>query len=908
MADGSTSSSYTIDQAGIYTLTISNVCGEVSDDIEVFNFPEPIIDFEDDTIFLCEGENYEFNFDPSLGDYIWQDGYVGPDYSIADEGQYSVELINPCGTDYDEFTVVVRHPPIVSLGPDITLCPQQLPYIINLSGLPEADQFLWSDGDTNPMYVVNGTGTISIIVSNECFQDSDMVNITIADSSVNVSLPADTTLCTGEMLLLDISHISGNYHWQDNSSLSSYTISQNGMYSVTVSNVCGSGSDSIMVLFDDQLPILDLGPDFNLCPGEQAIINPGLTGVNYLWNAGSTADTFLVTDADTLILSISNQCSAISDTLVINLNAMAPDAGLPDQLSLCEGDTLNIGTAILGANYIWSNGQTSANISITLPGQYILTVTNACGSDIDTTEILDLGAAPLFDLGPDQTICEGDIISFGPGIPGNYTWNNGSSNSSITVTDDGTYSLTISNACGMATDSVIILLSPAIPDLEFGPDISICTGDTTVLSPGISNVNYLWQNGMTTDSFIITGSGLIELTISNFCGSNTDSLMVNEISNPILELGNDTVACEGETILLSPGIADVNYLWSDGSSNSSLLLTSSDTIQLEIENECGVAKDSIVVTIEGIVPVADLGQDTLICDGQIITLSIDDPGSTIVWQDGSTVPTQVISTSGQYAVSVSNSCGEAHDTINVTSLFSPAPFDLGPDQVICEGQSVTLNAPDTGTSDLLNWNTGSSASSIDILEEGQYSLTVSNECGMISDEIEFELDTQEIQLAIDHQFLICDGEQVTLDVGQSFPTQYLWSTGSGESSISAHDVGHYQVTITSQCDQAQDEFIVVKDDCGDDIYIPNLYSPNGDQVNDEFKIGWGNIEVSSFEISIYDRWGEIVFNSKDPNFKWDGRLNGKALNPGVFVYKIMYQQNDLDQKEELRIGDVTIIK
>jgi gliding motility-associated-like protein len=121
-------------------------------------------------------------------------------------------------------------------------------------------------------------------------------------------------------------------------------------------------------------------------------------------------------------------------------------------------------------------------------------------------------------------------------------------------------------------------------------------------------------------------------------------------------------------------------------------------------------------------------------------------------------------------------------------------------------------------------------------------------------------------------------------------------------SITIHTVdgcmGHDEVTIYVLADDA-------------DIYIPNLFSPNGDQINDQFVITAGQLIDEFIFIQIFDRWGNMVFQIKnlppgDPRTAWDGTFNGEALNPAVFAYRMLYKKRD--GTTGLRKGDLTLIR
>jgi hypothetical protein len=1000
--DGSTNPDFTITEPGTYAVTVSNICGEVSDEIVVDYYPEPFVIFNVDTIALCEGETTTLSLDPAIGEYFWNDGTAGPEYLVTQPGIYSVTVVNPCGSDNTSIVVDYDFEPIINLA-DITICPEQLPYHIDLTGWADVELFVWDDGTTDPTFTITSAGNYGVTVSNDCFEVWDFIEVTVEDAEPLVMLPEDTVLCPGEFIILDVGNIPGTYQWQDNNTSSVYEVTQNGIYSVTVTNACGTGSDTVVVNYGDLLPALDLGPDLSLCPGEQVVIDPGIAGVDFLWHDGSMLDTLVVDAGGAVILTISNGCMSVSDSVQITFNAQAPDAGLPAQLSLCTGETVTIETTVDGAIYSWNTGSTASFIVVTEPGQYILTVTNSCGMDIDTTDVIDFGANPIVDLGPDQSICPGETIVFNPGIPGAYQWHDGTSDPVFETNIAGEITVSITNACGTASDTVIIimldpipvldigadtsicpgnsvLIAPGIPNvdylwsdgstgsslvsgiagdivlaisnacgvsmdtmtisllpdvpsldlgvdftlcpgevvildpelngvsylwqdgstastftvdqtsqiilavsnscgiaidtvnvtedstgpvLELGPDISVCEGETVLLDPGINGVSYLWQDGSTNSTLLVTSSSMIVLQISNACGMSTDSINV-VISGlaPELELGPDIVVCEGETVLLDPGLNDVAYLWQDGSTNSSLLVTASSLVVLEVGNACGTDRDTIDVEISGIAPQVDLGPDILLCDGETMILIVDGTGSIIEWQDGSSGPEQLIETSGLYTVSLTNNCGVASDSVNVVVDLTPEPFDLGMDQLICAGDVISLHAP--VTSNNLLWSTGSTASVIEVSDAGEYALVISNDCGESSDAIAISINTEMLTNITDQMFAFCKGDELILDVHQLVEAMYLWNTGSTNSQITVNDVGEYSVTITSACDELIENIIIEPGDCvNPEIFIPNAFSPNGDNINDVFRIELDDRDVVAFQILIYDRWGEVVYNSPE---------------------------------------------
>ncbi|HLF64281.1 MAG TPA: hypothetical protein VI603_11035, partial [Saprospiraceae bacterium] len=539
--DGSNSSSYTINDEGIYALTISNSCGQVEDDIEV-GLVEPIVfSIGPDQATLCDGDQVLIELDPEFGAFLWHDGSTENNFVISSEGTVSVTITNQCFAESDAMEVTVIEPPEFSLGNDVTVCPGQLPVTFDLSGVQNAEEYLWEDDFTGSIHLINTGGTHSVTISNSCFSVSDAVQITILDSGPEVSLPADQLLCQGQIYTLH-ADILGIYQWQDLSTADSFLVTAPGIYALTVTNICGSDADSITIDYIPALAPPDLGSDFSLCPGEAGVLYANMVNVTYQWNDLSTADSLIITGPGVYSLQITDACSTTSDTIVISSNANPPDVDLPQTYSLCQGDTFLIESGVTGVQYLWSDGSSLSSLPVDDPGSYSLTVSNACGTDADTISIVDAGPAPVVSLGTDLSLCPGDFISVIPVSTDvqSWLWNDSSTSFSITVSSAGVVYVQGSNQCGLASDTIQVTLLPAIPQFDLGEDLSICPGETVTLAINEPNVDILWHDGTTNAELVVSNPGVIYATIANDCGSASDSVLVSLLdAPPSVDLGAD---------------------------------------------------------------------------------------------------------------------------------------------------------------------------------------------------------------------------------------------------------------------------------------------------------------------------------------------------------------------------------
>jgi len=412
----------------------------------------------------------------------------------------------------------------------------------------------------------------------------------------------------------------------------------------------------------------------------------------------------------------------------------------------------------------------------------------------------------------------------------------------------------------------------------------------------------------------VTQEGLVTLMISNECGSALDSLLITESTDgPQLDLGPDLVACVGETVIIPANISGVNYVWQDGSTNPSFEAITSGEYYLHVANLCGTDSDTINVTISGVAPVTDLGPDTLLCEGNSLLLTVaSDANTTTIWQDGSTDASFVVQSAGIYWITQANHCGEDNDSIAVAFLAAPASFDLGNDTILCAGESILLTAP--ATMFILEWQDGSTGTQFEAITTGTYFLQISNPCGVQSDDILVEFNEEMPLVDLGQDVMLCAGDVSVLDASQLTPASYAWNTNANTPTITVATPGNYAVTVMTTCFEASDEVNVIADpNCvtsTSTFFIPDVFSPNGDQVNDVFTLFPGQgIEIKSIEGSIFDRWGDVVFSSEVNPFSWDGKFGDREVLPGVYVYsiEIEYIINGQETKDKL-VGNVTVVK
>ena len=603
--DGSHEPTLTVTESGVYGLTIVDGCSFAIDSIEITIHGDHPVDLGPDAIF-CDGESYTISLDPTFNEYEWNDGSTDPDYTITATGTYAVTLDDGCSLSTDEITVeVLTIPEPFDLGEDVYLCYDTE---LELSFDPTLGDFLWQDMSTSSTYVIYQEGTYSLTISNQCGNVSDAIIVTGLESpEVNIG-PDTLELCSGEVIEINIDPGPGDIFWQDGSGDSPYLISSPGTYHVLVSNICGTATDE-MEVFVVETPFVDFGPDIDICPGEQAILHAGNPGANILWQDGTTLDSLIVSASGIYTVIVSNSCHMVTDTIVISMNGAPPQINLPDQITLCHGQTVILDAGITGVAYIWNDNSTGQQLTVSSPGTYSITVSNGCGTDQDTIVVADGGPAPIVSLGNDVAICAGDMLALTPVFANvsSWQWHDGSVISTYMINAPGEISVAVSNSCGSAYDTLNVSLLTATPPLDLGADTALCSGESFVLSINTPGITIEWPDGSSGANYNVSGSGLVYASITNSCGSSYDTIQVGALPDvPALDLGIDQSLCPGEIISVSPDIANVQYLWQDGSTGNSYQSTQEETIILTISNDCGSSTDTIEVTesTQGPLPVS----------------------------------------------------------------------------------------------------------------------------------------------------------------------------------------------------------------------------------------------------------------------------------------------------------------
>ena len=348
-----------------------------------------------------------------------------------------------------------------------------------------------------------------------------------------VDLGGDVQICQNDVVILDADSNAVTYQWSTGAITPSIIVTLPGNYSVAATNECGTTTDQVNVSVIPS-PVLELGNNFGVCPGEAVTLDTNIPNATYVWSTGDTTESISVNAPGTYWVNVTTTCGVLSDQVFAYDGAIDLNAG--DDVQLCSGETATL--MATGANeYVWSNGLTGSIIEVS-PEQtttYSVTATNVYGCSATDEVVVNVNAAPevpTISIAGTATFCsnEPSTLSIDPVTGAQYQWlrNNlilsNATEPVYTPQQSGTFTIQLTNAAGCSSTSqpVEITVLPAFEEtivLQAENGTANYNGD--VLMPGV--YQYLYETIAGCDSLYIVqvvDSGIIGCVIESACNYN----------------------------------------------------------------------------------------------------------------------------------------------------------------------------------------------------------------------------------------------------------------------------------------------------------------------------------------------------------------------------------------------------
>lgn len=783
---------------------------------------------------------------------------------------------------------------------------------------------------------------------------TDTATVFISNSTANAG--PTVSICNGTSTTLNATG-GATYTWSASASLSNLNIANpvanpttTTTYTVTIDDAAGTGcisTDTVTVIVNN-LPIADAGTSAAYCIGGSTVLN-ATGGGTYAWlpatglSSTTTANpTANPTSTITYTVTITSAPGCTStDTVTVTVNNLPiVDAG--NNISICVGGSASL-NAIGAQTFVWTPSSSLSNANIANPiatptvvTTYTVVGTDASGCSATDSVNVSLNGITISATATPATICAGTTSNLSVTGATSYTWTPSGSLSNATIanpvanpTNTTTYTVIGSDAAsGCADTTTVTLTVNSLPNVNAGATLLICAGATANLSAtGAPNVTWTPTTSLNNPNIPNPTSTATATTLYTVVGTDvngctaSDTVSVIVIPVPNANAGSNTSICNGSsTTLNATGGGTYSWLPSSGLSSTTIANpvanpTTTTTYTVTVTSNFCSATSQVTVTVNP-APIATASTNNAsICAGTSVQLTATGGGN-YSWSPSTGLSSTTIAnpiasptTTTTYTVIVSNVVGcsdTATVTINVTNAMSIGSSSITPETcgstngVITTGAITGGNSPYTYS---LNGGSSQASATFSNLAAGTYTITVTDAGGCAT--------TQTVTvgqvLGVNAAFSATPPSgvyplNVNFNNSTTGATNYVWDFDNGLGSIltnpstSYGQVGQYTVTLIAYnnnpaCADTATFTIDVYDEVM--LGIPNVFTPNGDGINDIFFVSANGVtEISG---TIFNRWGKKVFEWKgapSTSLGWDGKINGNKAEDGAYYYIIDAKGSD----------------
>ncbi len=940
---GAATQTLSVNTSGTYTVTVTNAngCTATTNAVVTVNpLPNPSIT---GPTAICIGNNATLNAGAGFASYLWSNGETTQTITTAAAGTYSVTVTSAAGcTGSTSSSLLINPLPTPAIAGTMTICQGDVTTLDAGSGY---SSYLWSNGSTSQTINTGNAGAVTVTVTdaNGCSSP------TSASVTVNpLPVPAITGLnafCDGLNSTLDAGSGFASYLWNTGATSRTIVVSTAGSYTVTVTANTGCiGSDNENVtVYANPVPVINGGT--GICQGSNTVLTVPGSYASYQWNTGETTSSITVSSAGSYSVTVTSGfgCSGTTNTQMV-INPL-PTPAITGITAVCQGNTTTFDAGAGYTTYQWSNGATGQTISPGTAGSYTVTVTDNNGCQNNTDISLVVNPLPTPSITGDFEFCQGDNSDLNAGLGYvSYLWSDGTTGSVINVTTAGSYSVTVTDNNGCSASASTAIIVNALPVPVITGDNTICDGTTTVFNAG-NYASYVWSDGSVTSSITIGTAGNYAVTVTdiNGCvGSTSEALTVYDLPTASIT-GNNTI-CFGESTDLTvsfTGAAPFTYTFSNGSVVSPGITAPALTATLPVSpnntttytlitvsdaNCQGNVAGSAAVTVNQL-PLPVISGDLSICDGETTALTATPGFVSYNWSNAATQPNISTGSAGIYTVTVvdQNGCSNTSPAVNLIVNMVPVVSFTNDTSLSCEVPKINFtnqSAYDPGS--YFQWTFGDGGVSNAVNPSHLYaapgtyqtSLTITTPAGCVSSNsqpvsaIFFPLPVADF-IYSPGATNVFNGKVSFVD-RSDFAVSWLWDFGDGNKSVEQNpshyfnEVGDFRVSLTitniAGCVDRYEEVISINP-----FYIPNAFTPNGDGVNDQFYYSGYDLDISSYRMRIFNRWGQLVFAGQDENDSWSGEgLGGQPAPAGTYVYKL--QVTTRGGKEHVFHGQVNLVR
>ncbi len=673
---------------------------------------------------------------------------------------------------------------------------------------------------------------------------------------------------------------------------------------------------------------INASPGTSICSGESLTLSGGGAST-YVWNNGVVDGTSFTPTATTTYKVVGTDLSGCKDSVSQLITLVTPPSvgiNYSGNNTICSGTSVTLsGTG--ATTYTWDNG-VADGVAFIPSASATYTVIGGNGSGCSGTDNITITvvAGPTVTASSGVTsVCAGTPVTLSVSGANTYSWNNGlgtGQTHTVSPTVTTKYIVTGTETATTCTDidSVTITVnSLPIVQANAAPNDSLCLGESLTLT-GSGASTYTWDNSVT-DGSVFTptlGSVNYEVTgtdVNNCTNSTVINVTVFSLPTITASASPSGTICSGDQVILS-GLGGVSYVWDssgvdigivDGGLFTPSVGSNNFTVTGTDANGCsGTAVQAVTVNPLPTVGISSSAGGQALCEGDSVQLSATGNAQSYSWNNGVVDGVYFTPTSGTslYTVTATsaNQCvATAMISVVVNSKDDATITPVGP---LCGGEAIQtlVTVSPGGVWQGLGVDAVTGEFDASIAGEGVHEIVYTS-AGTCEDsdttyiEVYPELIVNTIEDSI--CFGDSDGEIGVTVVQGALPYSYLWGAGETTSALSDLGEGIYGVEVrdANNCKEEFQVSVYLTENCDYHEFLPNVFSPNGDGLNDVFYVRGKGFE--SLSLIVFDRWGNKVFETTDKDIGWDGTKSGKKLNSDVYVYhlEVTYYSGEVVERE-----------
>ena len=689
-SDGSSNSTFNTSNGGNVTLTVTDDNGcEGTTDFNVEELALPVFSIIGAPEY-CEGENTVLEVAESFVEYDWSNGEATAAITIDQPGMVAVEVTNADGCISSESIMVVENAlPAVNITGEFEIC-EDVSSILD-AGVGFAT-YEWSDNSGGQTLEVNATGSYSVMVidANGC-SNQDEVEV-IVHTLPEPVISGDLSFCVGETTILEggIGYVT--YEWSNNTNNQIVEVSSPGMVTLTVTDVNGCQGITSQEVVENALPVPEIQGEDGFCPGEAVSLATLQNWEAYQWSTGQNTSTINVNLAGDFNVTVTDANGCMGSTNQFVAAYSAPTPQIIGELQFCPGTSTTLSTSEAYVAYDWGIAS-SADLTVDMPGNYSLTVTDINGCEGVTTEAVNLYEVNPPEISAELGFCSGESVIVEAGVNyQSYQWSDNSTEPFLSIAVPGDYDVTVIDENNCTSSTAFSVEEYALPQPAIQAVPGLCPDATTTLAAVGTFSTYLWSDGTENPNLLIDTPGLYELFVTNENGcEGSSSVDILAYQNPEPEIVGNSEICPEEITTLSLTQNYDSYQWTGDITMSMVTVAEPGIIQVEVTNATGCTGQTSIEITGLPAPDFSINGDTAFCVGGSTLLTVPAQYANYEWSPSGAFPELQVTQAGMYAVTITNVEGcTASQSVMVSEIALPV-VEAGVNQVLdCSIQSVSI--------------------------------------------------------------------------------------------------------------------------------------------------------------------------------------------------------------------------